>query len=273
MLSPSQPDFGNSAETPPQNTETIGSFTLNLRLPGQHFDAETGYHYNGFRDYSPELGRYLQADPIGLNGGMNLYAYCGGDPVNRKDERGLWVVDVEISGKVNLGPFGLEVDLVGATFGTEDGDFAFSIDGPSIENTIGGGLSIGKGIGVTAFSGDFSEYENATTIGVDTPVGTYGVVGDKYGEEWGVTLGGPSIGFGVFGKSPGVTTEYGTVLANSDNITPGGSSDKHKSGNKPDKSFNTQFTGEEEEKMNGNDFGFESEDEGWSDPAAPGTGD
>ena len=93
VLSPSRPDFGKIAETPNQNTETIGSFTLNLRLPGQYFDAETGYHYNGFRDYSPELGRYLQADPIGLNGGMNLYAYCGGDPVNRKDERGLGFED------------------------------------------------------------------------------------------------------------------------------------------------------------------------------------
>ena len=90
VLSPFRSDFGKIAETPNQNTETIGSFTLNLRLPGQYFESETGYHYNGFRDYSPELGRYLQADPIGLNGGMNLYAYCGGDPVNRKDERGLW---------------------------------------------------------------------------------------------------------------------------------------------------------------------------------------
>ena len=93
VLSPFRSDFGKIAETPPKKTETIGSFTLNLRLPGQYFDSETGYHYNGFRDYSPELGRYLQADPIGLNGGMNLYAYCGGDPVNRKDERGLWDTD------------------------------------------------------------------------------------------------------------------------------------------------------------------------------------
>ena len=82
--------FGISAENYPKVAETYRNFTLNLRLPGQYSDAETGNHYNGFRDYSPELGRYLQADPIGLNGGMNLYAYCGGDPVNRKDERGLW---------------------------------------------------------------------------------------------------------------------------------------------------------------------------------------
>ena len=85
--------FGISAENHPKVAETYRNFTLNLRLPGQYLDAETGYHYNGFRDYSPELGRYLQADPIGLNGGMNLYAYCGGDPVNRKDERGLGFED------------------------------------------------------------------------------------------------------------------------------------------------------------------------------------
>ena len=85
--------FGISAESYPKVAETYRNFTLNLRLPGQYFESETGYHYNGFRDYSPELGRYLQADPIGLNGGMNLYAYCGGDPVNRKDERGLGFED------------------------------------------------------------------------------------------------------------------------------------------------------------------------------------
>ena len=85
--------FGISAENYPKVAETYRNFTLNLRLPGQYSDAETGNHYNGLRDYSPELGRYLQADPIGLNGGMNLYAYCGGDPVNRKDERGLGFED------------------------------------------------------------------------------------------------------------------------------------------------------------------------------------
>ena len=42
---------------------------INLRLPGQYFDAETGLHQNWNRDYAPGIGRYVQADPIGLAGG------------------------------------------------------------------------------------------------------------------------------------------------------------------------------------------------------------
>ncbi|MFH0783505.1 MAG: RHS repeat-associated core domain-containing protein [Pseudomonadota bacterium] len=46
------------------------------------------------RFYDPETGRYISADPIGLDGGMNLYAYVGNDPVNKIDPEGLdWLYD------------------------------------------------------------------------------------------------------------------------------------------------------------------------------------
>lgn len=63
--------------------------TLNLRLPGQYFDAETGCHYNLFRDYDPTTGRYLQSDPIGLDGGFNTYGYVNGNPLGAIDVLGL----------------------------------------------------------------------------------------------------------------------------------------------------------------------------------------
>ncbi len=46
------------------------------------------YHYKT-RAYAPNLGRFLQADPIGFGGGMNLHAYVGNDPVNWRDPWGL----------------------------------------------------------------------------------------------------------------------------------------------------------------------------------------
>jgi len=80
--------FGDS----PANDDPDGNsvaFEIPLRLPGQYFDKETNLHYNYFRDYDPAIERYIQSDPIGLRGGVNTYAYVGGNPVGQSDRLGL----------------------------------------------------------------------------------------------------------------------------------------------------------------------------------------
>lgn len=62
--------------------------SMPIRFPGHYCDEETGLHYNRFRYYGPELGRYLQADPLGIEGDVNAYCY-GTNPLTTVDIDGL----------------------------------------------------------------------------------------------------------------------------------------------------------------------------------------
>src|SRR3546814_4121660 len=61
-----------------------------FQYTGQAWIPEIGLYYYKARVYSPTLGRFLSADPIGYGDGMNMYAYVGNDPVNRADPLGLF---------------------------------------------------------------------------------------------------------------------------------------------------------------------------------------
>lgn len=64
-------------------------FTLNLRLPGQYEDPETGLHYNRHRYYDPSTSRYLTPDPLGTPDGPDPYAYVRNNPLKYIDPSGL----------------------------------------------------------------------------------------------------------------------------------------------------------------------------------------
>ena len=78
-----------------ENPSGLGAYEMPMRFPGQYFDKETNLHYNYFRDYDSVIGRYAEADPIGLLGGINPYAYVRGSPIMLVDPRGLQAVEIE----------------------------------------------------------------------------------------------------------------------------------------------------------------------------------
>ncbi|WP_252510148.1 RHS repeat-associated core domain-containing protein [Acinetobacter oleivorans] len=160
-----------------------GSITFNLRFPGQYYDVGTNQFYNHNRFYNPELGRYMEPDPIGLEGGLNPYAYAGSNPVMNVDLSGLSLRQMD--------DFGLSM-----TRGSD-----YSLDNMILNQQINQfnnlqTLNIGYGPNYTSVSYDnsyqnmwaatysFSVGANTTPIlGIGGQTGTYVTTGDK-GSFW-----------------------------------------------------------------------------------------
>jgi RHS repeat-associated protein len=82
-------------------TSRAAVVVYNLRFPGQYYQAETGLYYNYYRTYDPQMGRYIESDPIGLAGGsLSTYSYTNGNPISNKDPRGL-VVTIQAKNRAN----------------------------------------------------------------------------------------------------------------------------------------------------------------------------
>jgi len=103
-----------------------GSSNCNLGFQGKYFDQESGLYYYFHRYYYPTFGRFINEDPIGLNGGLNMYLFIDNDPLNYFDPFGLdkvkllaeemgkwfgwyWKWDAKVHGKINK-ILNLEID-------------------------------------------------------------------------------------------------------------------------------------------------------------------
>jgi len=72
---------------------------FHFRHATKYYDPETGLYYYGERYYSPELGRWINRDPIEEQDGPGLYLFLKNDAINKWDFLGLWSATEESKGK------------------------------------------------------------------------------------------------------------------------------------------------------------------------------
>ncbi|MBJ8439766.1 RHS repeat protein [Acinetobacter junii] len=96
------------------DVQPTGNLTLPIRHAGQYYDKEVNLFYNYFRDYDPITGRYVESDPIGLDGGLNTYGYVGGNALHLSDSSGLFPDSVSMTCSRNPA-FCAEVGIIAAT--------------------------------------------------------------------------------------------------------------------------------------------------------------
>jgi RHS repeat-associated protein len=82
---------------PNEQPGTAPAFVFNPRFAGQYFDRESNLHYNYYRDYDPQIGRYVESDPIGLGGGINTYGYVNGRPTQLVDADGRFAMLIPVA--------------------------------------------------------------------------------------------------------------------------------------------------------------------------------
>ncbi|MGX9969873.1 RHS repeat-associated core domain-containing protein [Xanthomonas euvesicatoria] len=172
--------FGNTA--PNQDPDGDGAaLVLDMRFPGQRFDAASGLNQNYFRDYEAATGRYGQSDPIGLGGGISTFSYVAATTLTSIDPFGLVpnqgcvasvvAICTVVGGSVGYWGGG----ILGGAGGTAVPPVAGTAGGFIAGSTLGGlgGASAGGLIGGLASSAvcpdedDREEYENLLRVDTD----------------------------------------------------------------------------------------------------------
>lgn len=187
------------------STET-GSDDTPFQFTGRENDGASNLSYFRARYYSPQFGRFISEDPIGLAGGINSYTYANGNPISFADPLGLWTVQVGISFNGAIGPV-----QVSATYG-----IAFDGSGNVAGYAEYGG---GAGTGADASGGVAVHASNAASI--DDLNGPF--VNVNAGGGWGAHATGDAFyGYGSNGQrveGGGITVGFGAGATSSVTVT------------------------------------------------------
>ncbi|MBI2398286.1 MAG: hypothetical protein HYV17_10860 [Xanthomonadales bacterium] len=181
---------------------------LPLRYAGQVEDVEVDSHYNFHRNYGADVGRYLQSDPIGLKGGLQLFSYALNNPNRFTDE---WGLDVKWSGSMSSISFGelLNGGFAGYTLTSEcKCGIRVTVAGKVI--SVGVGFSL---IPVSATIGGESSFKDSSACpSASAPAGgAFSVSGGAPFFACGVTILGSleSVGCGGTGSGGGLIVDSG----------------------------------------------------------------
>jgi RHS repeat-associated protein len=121
--------FGTAFVDPDPDGDSQAT-TFNTRLPGQQFDADSGLHYNRFRTFDSETGRYISPDPDWRRLlEASLYQYANSDPTNLIDPLGLHVT-------ISITRDSYGTTSVGGTLHAESDKTGNSVDGFTDERTF-----------------------------------------------------------------------------------------------------------------------------------------
>jgi RHS repeat-associated protein len=178
------------------NQTTVSGITSDIGYAGYFTHAVSGLDVTLYRAYDPVHGRWLNRDPIGESGGVNLYAYVNGNPISRIDPLGLISLRIELYAGVG-----------GAIIIGQDNATGKWFYGGRLGIGIGGGVSLdpegkrpgtetARGCGPSTTVGTFGDY-GANIFGVQLPIEQFAggrnlQSGETYSE--GPILGGTASG-------------------------------------------------------------------------------
>jgi RHS repeat-associated protein len=154
-----------------------------IRFQGQWLDEESGFYYNRYRYYDPRQGRYVTQDPIGLEGGVDVYTYVNGNPLSYTDPLGL-TPDLNCVAKCAAAG-GMAGSIIGGALGGAGGGLLCSPTGPGAFGCAGaGGLAgAGKGAaigaGVGGILGNIICSDDTSHEECDPPKGTICFITDR----------------------------------------------------------------------------------------------